>query len=79
MRSRDWKLRIGPGVADALYDLRADPAEAHDVAAQHPDVVRRAHAALDAWLLDHPAHAAGTPLPISPEFRERLRMLGYDC
>jgi len=32
-----------------LYDLRADPGEKNDVAAQHPDVVRKTEAAYDRW------------------------------
>ncbi|MGH7789464.1 MAG: sulfatase family protein [Candidatus Binatia bacterium] len=78
VRSRDWKLLIVPGAADVLYDLRADPAEVNDVAARHPDVVGRARSALVTWLRDHPVRGDGAELPISPEFRERLRMLGYD-
>lgn len=34
---------------EALYDVGADPAESRDVAADHPDVVRRARADLDAF------------------------------
>jgi len=34
---------------EALYDLRADPGEHADVAAAHPEVVRHARAALDAF------------------------------
>ncbi len=46
VRAGDWKL-IKQGVKQpgqhsvALYDLRQDPAEQHDLAASHPDVVRR--------------------------------------
>jgi len=33
----------------ALYDLKADPGETTDLAAKHPDVVRRLSEAYDAW------------------------------
>ncbi|MFP2909933.1 hypothetical protein ACLESD_33820 [Pyxidicoccus sp. 3LFB2] len=38
-----WKLLELPtpnGVKVELYDVEADPAEAHEVSGQHPDVVR---------------------------------------
>jgi arylsulfatase A-like enzyme len=39
-RRGNWKaVRRGPPAQIELYDLSTDPAEAHDVAAQHPDVV----------------------------------------
>jgi arylsulfatase A-like enzyme len=41
-RIGDWKaVRHGLKKPIELYDLKADPAEAHDVAAKHPDVVKR--------------------------------------
>jgi arylsulfatase A-like enzyme len=43
VRLGDWKaVRPKPGNAVELYDLRTDPAEAHDVSAQHAEVVARA-------------------------------------
>lgn len=35
-----------------LYDLETDPAESHDIAAEHPDLVARLRAEYDAWLAD---------------------------
>ena len=32
-----------------LYDVRKDPNEEHDVAAAHPDVVKRLQAQIEAW------------------------------
>jgi hypothetical protein len=38
---------------EALYDLAADPAERRDVASEHPELVARARAELDAFRWDH--------------------------
>ncbi len=35
--------------AKKLYDLSADPREEHDIASQHPDVVRRMRGELENW------------------------------
>lgn len=50
----DWKLispdseRL-PKESLQLYDLRKDPAENHNLAAENPDVVQRLQQTLDAW------------------------------
>lgn len=59
VRLGDWKgirlnLRTDPAAAIALYDLAADPGETTDVAAAHPDVIRRIEAVM----------AARTPSPV---------------
>lgn len=40
VRQGDWKLVVHRG-QPALYNLATDPHEDHDLAAQHPDIVRR--------------------------------------
>ena len=41
-RMGDWKaVRLGTKLPIELYDMKTDIAEAHDVSAQHPDVVKR--------------------------------------
>ena len=40
VRQGDWKLVVHRG-QPALYNLSTDPHEDHDLAAQHPDIVRR--------------------------------------
>jgi arylsulfatase A len=41
-RMNDWKaVRLGTKKPVELYDLKNDPSETRDVAAQHPDVVKR--------------------------------------
>ena len=41
-----------PQPAPRLYDLDADPAEQHDVAAQHPEIVKSLAAKHDAWFVE---------------------------
>jgi arylsulfatase A-like enzyme len=41
-RMGDWKaVRLGTKLPIELYDMKTDSAEQHNVAAQHPDVVKR--------------------------------------
>ncbi len=50
MREGNWKLFLGRDGRNArLYDLETDPGEAHDLAAQHPEDVRRLSRPLLAW------------------------------
>jgi len=81
----DWKL-IRNGVRPAgrpefeLYDHRQDPLNLHDVAAEHPEIVERMAATLEAW---HEKALAARVAPdegsaeLSPEELEKLRALGY--
>ncbi|MBA3949769.1 MAG: sulfatase-like hydrolase/transferase, partial [Acidobacteria bacterium] len=48
VRSGRWKLLREPE-RSMLFDLEADPGERQDLAAKHPDIVRRLQSALDAW------------------------------
>ena len=56
MRTKDWKyIRCwDPGIYERteaeLYDVIADPAEQHDVSAEHPDVAATMEAFMDGWL-----------------------------
>jgi arylsulfatase A-like enzyme len=55
VRWGDWKaVRHGLNQPLELYDLKTDPAEAHDVAASRPDVVRRITAYLSTARTDSP-------------------------
>ena len=45
MRLGDWKgYRLGTKAPLELYDLKADPAEKQDIAAAHPDIVKKIEA-----------------------------------
>ncbi|MEM6362938.1 MAG: sulfatase-like hydrolase/transferase [Planctomycetota bacterium] len=56
IRSSDWKL-LRSARQHRLFDLRNDPSERKDVAADHPDVTRDLSARLNEWLLTIPVAA----------------------
>jgi arylsulfatase A-like enzyme len=61
VRAGDWKaIRPSPGAPLQLFNLKADAAEQHDLAADHPDVVVRLARVMDE------AHAPAPP-QIEPE------------
>lgn len=66
------KAAAGPVV---LYDLRSDPGETRDVAAEQPEVAAELHAALNAHLqgLDH----GSARMPRDPKLIEMLHERGY--
>ncbi len=56
-----WRLING----EELYDIRTDPAQKHDVAAAHPDVVARLHGGYETWWKKVSQQFDGTiPIPI---------------
>ncbi|MBU0496073.1 MAG: sulfatase-like hydrolase/transferase [Chloroflexi bacterium] len=64
--------------AVALFDLRADPGEQHNLADQKPDTVRQLRAGLDEALAYAEGRAVqGQSRELDAATRERLRELGY--
>jgi arylsulfatase A-like enzyme len=59
VRTQRWKLVNGV----ELYDMDADPAEAKNVAAQHPDVVARLRKDTEAWFRSVSASRGGFAPP----------------
>jgi arylsulfatase A-like enzyme len=73
LRSGGYKYIRAP--RPELYDLRADPAERTDLAAQQPELARSLDATLGE-LLARPSRAPEA-VALPPAERERLRSLGY--
>jgi arylsulfatase A-like enzyme len=74
VRTETWKYIRSAG-AEELYDLRADPGERRNLAAERGDVRDGMRSALAAWTRAHPLNMAHAPL--NEELKETLRSLGY--
>jgi len=63
---------------DQLFDLPADPADRHDVAAERPDVAAALATKLERFVAEAPRFEPGrADVPLSPKQIEKLRTLGY--
>ena len=51
VRSGDWKVLID-GPQQMLFDVKHDPGERHDLAAERPDLIRSLKAKIEAWEKD---------------------------
>jgi choline-sulfatase len=69
-----WKWVRTPR-GELLFRLDLDPAEAHDLTAEHPEVAERLRALADAMQEDHRPLVA--PVAEDPRRIELLRSLGY--
>jgi uncharacterized sulfatase len=67
-RTETWHYISRDGSGEELYDIEADPDEAHDVAAEHPGVVAQLRAEVLAWQQAMRASAPPPPRqdPASP-------------
>ncbi len=84
LRSGRWKLIVNELSSQLierphyeLYDLDADPREAHNVAEAHPDVIRRLESEMQAIRQAKEAEAEKTSPDMDPDVLEQLRKLGY--
>ena len=72
-----WKLISTRGISE-LFDIVADPRERQNVAARHPDVVRRLQEDYRAFATRSRVYAEQPATEhLSPEAVEQLRALGY--
>jgi hypothetical protein len=70
-----WRLINGV----ELYELRADPGQRHDVAAEHPDVVARLRAGYEAWWDKVSRQFDGTiPIPVGSAEGATVRLNSHD-
>lgn len=70
-----WRLINGV----ELYELRADPGQRHDVAAEHPEVVARLRAGYEAWWDKVSRQFDGTiPIPVGSEEAAMVRLNAHD-
>lgn len=79
VRSMGWKFILYPGIDEEyleLYDLRQDPGELDNLAADNPALIERLRQALDAWE-DGRAADEAPEMELSAEDAEKLRSLGY--
>jgi len=76
LRRGDYKLVLDPtSHAARLFDLRADPGETHDAAAEHPRLVAELLAELERF---RSSRAPGGPVtPLTQEDLHKLEGLGY--
>jgi arylsulfatase A-like enzyme len=83
LRKERWKLIYHPGAPDSLrlFDLAADPAERHDLAAAEPERVDSLRAELGKWMeavgSEGALAAREVPDDLDPAVREQLKALGY--
>jgi arylsulfatase A-like enzyme len=80
VRDDGWKLMVWPDGRQALFNLRDDPREQHDLAAGQAARVRRMRPMIDRYLAAAIARGRGVSgerAPIDPRILERLRALGY--
>jgi len=74
LRSGRWKYIASR--RPELYDLRSDPGETRNLAAERPETVRELAALARRRLAEHPLKILDAG-ELAPEMREQLRALGY--
>jgi len=69
-RFGDWKaVRNGSDQPIELYDLKSDSIEAKNIAAQHPDELKRAENILTTAVTPHPGYRIAPPKKVDPSKR----------
>jgi len=67
IRQGDWKLvRQGPAFKSELFNLKDDIGESNDLAARHPDIVKKLEALLMSARTEHPGFPTNREVPSVP-------------
>jgi hypothetical protein len=84
IRQNGYKTIFSSDGQSELYDLKADPAEAHNLAAHMPEMIKDMQVQLESWLesigasFDMPVKREGEAVTdIDPRVVKRLQDLGY--
>jgi hypothetical protein len=73
----DLKYVRGIDGSEELYDVRRDPGELHDLAAERPEVLGRLRELMDRCFASLGTAAPAEDRPLSSELTEELKALGY--
>jgi arylsulfatase A-like enzyme len=75
VREGEWKYlhKVNP----ELYNVREDPGELHNVAAENPKIVNQLRSKLEALIADPRLRSSSGTVPIDAATREQLQALGY--
>jgi arylsulfatase A-like enzyme len=82
LRTNTHKLILGTDGSQELYAWPDDPEEEHNIATQHPKLVKDLRNRLEVWRREHRDELASRPaserkVALEVEVKERLRALGY--
>ncbi len=78
VRTNRWRLTI-KGKRVALYDMRSDPRQRHNVASKHPKEVVELRRAIDAWKREMMNHLpARVPIPVGYRAEPVVRLESPD-
>ncbi len=69
----NWPMWLAKAKTE-LYDMPADPGQEHDVAAEHPEVVKQLTDEFKAWKTDVGPHQNVPPLPVGYAEAPRVRL-----
>lgn len=72
----EWKLILGEG-EPLLFNLKADPQELENVAADHQQTVLELRAMIEEWSAKYPQSADAEAVELTDEDVDALRTLGY--
>lgn len=77
IRTNEYKLVRGSDGTTELYELRSDPGETTNIAAQNPRLVTELSAKLDGWLDTFEHAETEGDISLGDERKKRLENLGY--